>query len=109
MVLNWYKLRTLSPLIILRPARGTDATIAPFRRQIEQSHRRGSTIPSGKSSSSTTAPQWHVARCFGFMTVFPTCLIMLVSPSVLHNVEAKLWPACGSSGLSDQLYAPFAR
>ena len=33
-------------------------------------------MPSGRSSSSTTAPQWHDARCRGRMVVEPTCLVM---------------------------------
>ena len=51
-------------------------TIAPFRRQIEQSQRRGLTMPSGNSSSRMTAPQWHERRCIGLMATPPTDLIM---------------------------------
>ena len=58
------------------PASGTEAAMAPFLRQIEQSQRRGSTIPSGKLSSSTTAPQWQRAWCIDSILVGPTCLIM---------------------------------
>ena len=43
------------------PEIGTEATMAPRRRQREQSQRRGSTTPSGRLSSSTTAPQWQLA------------------------------------------------
>jgi hypothetical protein len=69
--------------------KGTEATIAPFLRQIEQSHRLGSTIPRGKSSSSTTDPQWHEALCFARITVGPTFLIMAQHILVLHNNEVE--------------------
>jgi hypothetical protein len=54
------------------PAIGTEATTAPLRRQIEQSQRRGLTMPSGRFSRSTTAPQWHAARWCALMVVGPT-------------------------------------
>src|SRR3546814_17170835 len=41
---------------------------------MEQSQRLGSTMPSGRSSSSSTAPQWHVARCLAWMVTPPTPL-----------------------------------
>jgi hypothetical protein len=44
------------------PANGTDATIAPLRRQIEQSQRRGSTIPSGRFSSSDVFQEANLAE-----------------------------------------------
>ena len=50
---------------------GTDATTAPFLRQIEQSQRRGSSIPLGNVSSSTTAPQWQDALC-GLLILTPS-------------------------------------
>ena len=56
------------------PESGTDATTAPLRRQMEQSHRRGFSMPLGRSSSSSTAPQWHVARCLGWMGTPSTSL-----------------------------------
>src|SRR5690606_27558882 len=37
----------------------------PLRRHREQSHLRTSTSPSGRSNSSSTEPQWHVALCLG--------------------------------------------
>lgn len=64
--------------MILMPDSGTDATTAPFLRQIEQLQRRGFTMPSGKSSSSTTAPQWQLALCLGRMTVSLIFLIMAI-------------------------------
>jgi len=36
-----------APLTIFNPDKGTDPTIVPLRRQIEQLHLRGSTMPSG--------------------------------------------------------------
>jgi hypothetical protein len=60
------------------PDSGTDATMAPLRRHIEQSHRLGSTMPSGKSSSSTTAPQWHGARCFVLISTPLPVLIFII-------------------------------
>jgi hypothetical protein len=69
--------------------KGTEATIAPFLRQSEQLHRLGSTIPWGKSSSSTTDPQWHEALCFARITVGPTFLIMAQHILVLHNNEVE--------------------
>jgi len=66
-----------------------DPAVAPFLRQIEQSHRLGSTIPRGKSSSSTTDPQWHEALCFARITVGPTFLIMAQHILVLHNNEVE--------------------
>src|SRR6516165_6377530 len=68
-----------------RPDRGTEATMAPFLRQIEQLHRSGSTIPLGRVSSNTTAPQWQDARCFGEISVAPTCLITALTSIVLHG------------------------
>ncbi len=53
----------LLPCKMRMPDSGTEATMAPRRRQSEQSQRRGSTTPSGKLSSSTTAPQWQLALC----------------------------------------------
>ena len=50
--------------------------MAPRRRHIEQSHLCGSTIPSGRWSSRTTAPQWQEARCFACIAVLPTIVIM---------------------------------
>lgn len=75
------------PCTTLIPARGTDATIVPLRRHIEQSHLRGLTIPSGESSSSTTAPQWHDARCFCWISVPPTRLIIFFQSEMKCN-----WP-----------------
>src|SRR6056297_379394 len=87
-VLNRYSLRCSSPSMTRSPARGTDATTAPFLRQIEQSHRRGSSIPLGKASSSTTAPQWQEARC-GLVILTPS--ISLITGTILlqHNVLVK--------------------
>ena len=68
------------------PDIGTVATIAPLRRQSEQSQRRGSTMPSGRSSSRTTFPQWQEARCLGLMSVPPTFLTMFVSACVRQRV-----------------------
>ena len=70
--------RVRAPRDMQPRASGTEATMLPRRRHSEQSQRRGSTMPSGRSSSSTTAPQWHAARCLGRMAVGPTCLIMRV-------------------------------
>ena len=80
------------PLMILRPDKETEATIAPLRRQIEQSQRLGLTIPSGNSNSSTTDPQWHDALCFGRISVGPTFLIIVV------NSNRRLTPAISGKG-----------
>ncbi|AHG43552.1 hypothetical protein N018_10755 [Pseudomonas syringae CC1557] len=58
------------------PSFATEATIAPLRLHNEQSQRRGSTMPSGKSSSSMIAPQWQDAWWTGLISVGPTFLIM---------------------------------
>ena len=34
-------------------------------------------MPSGRSSSRTTAPQWQDSRCFDLISVAPTRLIMI--------------------------------
>jgi hypothetical protein len=81
---------------------GTEATIAPFLRQIEQLHRLGSTIPSGKSSSSTTDPQWHEALCFARITVGPTFLIMAQHILVLHNNEVER--RAGAAGINQSIF-----
>src|SRR6056297_3242468 len=95
-VLNRYSLRCSSPSMTRSPARGTDATTAPFLRQIEQSHRRGSSIPLGKASSSTTAPQWQEARC-GLVILTPS--ISLITGTILlqHNAHGNgrsTWSDC---------------
>ena len=77
--------------------KGTVATIAPFLRQIEQLHRLGSTIPWGKSSSSTTDPQWHEALCFARIAVGPTVLIMAQHILVLHDNEVER--GAGAAGI----------
>jgi hypothetical protein len=82
--------------------KGTEATIAPFLRQIEQLHRLGSTIPSGKSSSSTTDPQWHEALCFARITVGPTFLIMAQHILVLHNNEVER--RAGDAGINQSIF-----
>jgi hypothetical protein len=64
-----------SPWRTLIPGRGIDATTVPFLRQMEQLQRLALTIPSGRSSSRTTLPQWHDARCFPLIWVPPTSLI----------------------------------
>jgi hypothetical protein len=50
------------------------------RRHIEQSQRRGSTMPSGRSSSSSTVPQWQVARCWGWTGTPATEVMPIVAP-----------------------------
>src|ERR1700761_6779582 len=62
------------------PDSGTEATMAPLRRHMEQSQRRGSTMPSGRLSSSSTAPQWQLAVCLSLISVEPTCLITSDAP-----------------------------
>src|SRR4051812_43043450 len=71
------------------PASGTDATMVPLRRHMEQSHRRGSTIPSGRSSSRTTAPQWQEARCLAPIAVPPTDLIIAAIGSLARRVHLR--------------------
>src|SRR5690606_2604090 len=86
-----------------RPCNGTEATTAPLRLQMEQSHRRGETIPSGRSSSSTTAPQWHEARCLDWILTPQTSLITRKSP-LRPDAQVKVhcggpWNDVGSSAL----------
>ena len=47
----------LQAIVTLHDAQCRQWTMAPLRRQMEQLQRCASTIPSGKVSSSTTAPQ----------------------------------------------------
>src|SRR3546814_17433401 len=54
------------------PCSATAATTAPLRRQMEQSQRRGSTIPYGRARSSSTAPQCQEARFVGCLATPPT-------------------------------------
>src|SRR6056297_2924100 len=96
-VLNRYSLRCSSPSMTRSPARGTDATTAPFLRQIEQSHRRGSSIPLGKASSSTTAPQWQEARC-GLVILTPS--ISLITGTILLQHNTVL---CGKFGAQREI------
>ena len=53
-----------------------DETLANSVMAFQQSQRLGSTMPFGKVSSRTTAPQWHEALCVGPISVFPTRLIV---------------------------------
>lgn len=48
----------------------------PLRRHMEQLQRRGSTMPCGKTNSSTTRPQWQLALCLGRTTTPATLRIM---------------------------------
>lgn len=82
-VLNWYCRSLSAPCMMRMPASSTEATMAPLRRQMAQSQRRGS-MPSGRCSSSTTALQWQLAVWYSRMGVLPTRLIMV---------------ACGMSGI----------
>ena len=67
---------------------GTDATTAPFLRQIEQSQRRVSSIPLGNASSSTTAPQWQDAPC-GLLILTPSTSLITGRILLQYNVLAK--------------------
>ena len=68
-----------------RPDSATNANMAPFLRQMQQSQRRGSTTPSGRDSSNTTVPQWHDARCFAKMGVGPIFLIMALTSITTYD------------------------
>ena len=83
LVLNWYSFNASLPLITLIPDSGTDAAIAPLLRHKEQSQRRMSISPSGRSSSISTEPQWHVALCFGFTLMPLTSVRLIVIPESL--------------------------
>src|SRR6056297_3972862 len=85
-VLNRYSLRHSSPSMTRSPEIGTDATTAHFLRQIEQSQRRGSSIPLGKTSSSTTAPQWQEARC-GLVILTPPISLIIGMVLLQYNAE----------------------
>lgn len=53
-------------------------------------------MPSGKTSSSTTAPQWHDARWMGLISVGPTDLITGFPPCCLSRLTRK--EALGCAG-----------
>src|SRR5574343_601881 len=88
------------------PSSFTDATMAPLRRQIEQSQRRGRSMPLGSVSASTTPPQWQRAVCTGWIRVSPTCLIIRVAPVVKGSVSG-LRPTLAAG--SEQLWLGVAK
>src|SRR3546814_17178388 len=71
LVLNGESRRGAEPLTMRSPASDTDATTAPLRRQMEQSQRLGSTMPSRRSSPRYPAPLSHVARCLPWSVTPP--------------------------------------
>src|SRR5690606_28778360 len=96
MVLNWYRRRCSRPAATRRRCSGTVATIVPLRRHSEQSQRRGSTTPSGSSTSSRTAPQWQLARCTGWIGTPPMTLYMATpAGQVAATLAPRQWQAAG--------------
>src|SRR6476659_2796318 len=72
------------------PLNDTEATTAPLRLQMEQSQRLGSTMPCGGSSSNSTAPQWHVARCLRRIRTPATSVITVAIPQSPESAVAAL-------------------